>query len=146
VSDRATWTTDGRPLLDTGEPISGRALVLDEPLSFWGGVDQASGAIIDGHHPQAGEIVAARVLVMPAGRGSSSSSSVLAESIRAGYGPAAIILRDPDEILVLGALVAQLLDGTVVPVLVLEPGVFERIATGDSITVRGGGRVEIEPG
>ncbi len=62
----------------------GEVLVLDEPLSFWGGVDETSGAIVDVHHPQRGAIVAGRILVMPAGRGSSSSSSVLAELIRAG--------------------------------------------------------------
>ena len=56
----------------------GRALVLDEPLSFWGGIDPANGDIIDGRHPQHGANVAGRILVMPSGRGSSSSSSVLA--------------------------------------------------------------------
>ena len=64
----------------------GEALVLDEPLSFWGGVDPATGAVIDVHHPQAGSIVAGRVLVLPAGRGSSSSSYVLAEAVRVGHG------------------------------------------------------------
>ena len=65
---------------------SGLALVLDEPLSFWGGLDPATGALIDTHHPQRGATVAGRVLVMPSGRGSSSSSYVLAEAIRAGHG------------------------------------------------------------
>ena len=60
----------------------GVALVLDEPLSFWGGLDPATGALIDTHHPQAGRALAGRVLVMPSGRGSSSSSYVLAESVR----------------------------------------------------------------
>jgi predicted aconitase with swiveling domain len=57
---------------------SGPALVLEEPLSFWGGVDTETGDIVDVHHPQRGENVSGRVLVMPSGRGSSSSSSVLA--------------------------------------------------------------------
>jgi predicted aconitase with swiveling domain len=70
----------------------GRALVLDEPLSFWGGVDPATGDIIEARHPQHGENVAGRILVMPSGRGSSSSSSVLAEAIRAGTAPAAIVV------------------------------------------------------
>ncbi len=60
----------------------GRVLVLDEPLSFWGGLDPVSGRLIDAHHPQAGERLVGRVIVLPSGRGSSSSSSVLAESIR----------------------------------------------------------------
>ena len=66
----------------------GDALVLEEPLSFWGGLGPETGEIIDRRHPQSGTIATGRVLVMPSGRGSSSSSSVLAEAIRAGTGPA----------------------------------------------------------
>ncbi len=62
--------------------------------------------MIDPHHPQTGAVITGRVLVMPTGRGSSSSSYVLAEAIRAGTGPAAIVLLDADPILALGALVA----------------------------------------
>ena len=77
-------------------------LVLDEPLSFWGGVDAVSGAIIDTHHPQVGQSVAGRILMLHSGRGSSSSSSVLAETIRNRVGPAAILLVSSDPILALG--------------------------------------------
>ncbi len=141
MSDRHTWTADARPLLEGA--AQGRALVLDEPLSFWGGLDQHSGLIIDAHHPQAGADVSGRALVMPSGRGSSSSSSVLAESIRAGHGPALICLRETDEIVVLGALVAQLLDGVTVPVMVLEPNDHGRIADGELVTLHADGRVEV---
>ena len=34
--------------------VAGRALVLDEPLSLWGGMDPATGEVIDAHHPQRG--------------------------------------------------------------------------------------------
>ena len=68
----------GRVLAD-GE-ANGLALVLDEPLSLWGGMDPGIGAIIDVRHPQVGTSVKGRVLVMRSVRGSSSSSSVLAES------------------------------------------------------------------
>lgn len=97
---------------------SGPALVLDEPLSFWGGVDPTTGEIVDARHPQRGANVAGRILVMPSGRGSSSSSSVLAEAIRAGTAPAAIVLAEPDPILALGAIVARELYGRSIPVVV----------------------------
>lgn len=109
------------------------ALVLDEPLSFWGGVDPATGLIVDRRHPQCGERVTGRVLVMPSGRGSSSSSTVLAESVRAGTAPAAIVLRDPDEILVLGALVAEELYGRTIPVVVRPREAYEALRTGDEV-------------
>ncbi|MGZ8626547.1 MAG: aconitase X swivel domain-containing protein [Actinomycetota bacterium] len=96
----------------------GETLVLDEPLSFWGGVDPATGAIVDVHHPQRGANVAGRVLVMPSGRGSSSCSSVLAEVIRAGTAPVAIVLLEPDPIVALGAIVARELYGRAMPVVV----------------------------
>jgi len=107
--------------------------VLDEPLSFWGGIEPATGEVIDVRHPQRGSNVAGRVLVMPSGRGSSSSSSVLAECIRAGTAPAAIVLTEPDPILALGAIVARELYGHALPVAVVA---HHGSATGDMVTVR----------
>jgi predicted aconitase with swiveling domain len=122
------------------------ALVLDEPLSFWGGVDPASGRIIDRHHPQHGRSVAGRILVMPSGRGSSSSSSVLAEAVRAATGPAGIVLREPDGIVALGALVAAELYGSEVPVVVLAPAEYDRVRSLDVIRVQASGvRAVVEP-
>lgn len=115
---------------------TGQVLVLEEPLSFWGGIDPATGEVIDVHHPQRGESIAGRVLVMPGGRGSSSSSSVLAEAIRAGTGPAAIVLRESDPIVALGAIVARELYGTAVPVVVGDAGagrVRVRAMTGGAV-------------
>ena len=113
----------------------GEVLVLDEPLSFWGGVDPADGKIIDQRHPQAGRSIRGKVLVMPSGRGSSSSSSVLAESLRAGTGPAAIVLAEPDGIVALGALVAAELYGRSIPVVVASAGDFAAIESGRQIAV-----------
>jgi hypothetical protein len=110
----------------------GTALVLDEPLSFWGGIDPATGDVIDVRHPQHGSNVAGRILVMPSGRGSSSSSSVLAESIRAGTAPAAIVLGEPDPILALGAIVARELYRRSVPVVVTDMP----LRSGDVVVVR----------
>ena len=97
----------------------GELLVLEAPLSFWGGVDAATGDIIDGRHPQAGANLAGRVLVMPHGKGSSSASSVLAECLRLGTGPCAIVLDHSDEILLAGALVARELYGVTCPIVVV---------------------------
>lgn len=110
----------------------GEALVLDEPLSFWGGLDPATGRVIDVHHPQLGAVVTGRVLVMPSGRGSSSSSSVLAEAIRAGTAPVAIVLAEPDPIVALGAIVARELYRVRVPVVVVDAG---HLADGVAVTV-----------
>jgi len=111
---------------------TGEVLVLDEPLSFWGGLDPETGTLIDSHHPQAGTMLTGKVLVMPSGRGSSSSSYVLAEAIRAGTAPVAVVLGEADAIVALGSIVAGELYGIDVPVVVsTEPP----LVTGWSVTV-----------
>ena len=109
------------------------ALVLEEGLSLWGGMDPATGELIDRHHPQRGANLAGRVVVMPSGRGSSSSASVLAEAVRAGTAPAAILLREPDLILAIGAAVAEELYGVRVPVVVLPSAAFDAITDGQAV-------------
>ena len=110
----------------------GIALVLAAPLSFWGGIDVDTGNIIDHSHPDRGKNVTGRILVMPGGRGSSSASAVLAETIRRSTGPAAIILSLPDPILTVGALVAHSLYGLRCPIVVCA---IEGFATGDRLRV-----------
>lgn len=123
-----------------GTPLSpGRAtaplLLLDEPLSFWGGSDAATGEITDVRHPQRGASVAGRVLALAASRGSSSSSTVLAELIRRGAAPAAVLLRRPDAIIALAAIVARELYAIEVPVVVLPAGDFDALPRTGVVTV-----------
>jgi predicted aconitase with swiveling domain len=113
----------------------GELLVLDEPLSLWGGMDPVTGELIDVHHPQAGASLAGLVVAMPSGRGSSSSSYVLAEAIRAGVAPAAFLLGQPDAIVALGALVAGELYGMEVPVVVLDRETYVGLATGTRLEI-----------
>ena len=115
----------------------GRALVLEEPLSFWGGIDPATGLIIDARHPQLGASIQGRVLAMPAVRGSSSSSSVLAEAARAKTAPAAILLGEPDLILSVGAAVAEELYGPRIPIVVLAAEDMKSISDGAWVHVSG---------
>ena len=44
--------TKGRTLV--AGTAEGSALVLDEPLSLWGGLDPRTGEIVDVRHPQRG--------------------------------------------------------------------------------------------
>ncbi len=125
-------------VLVAGE-ATGTVLRLDEPLSFWGGLDPATGVIVDEHHPQRGESVSGHILAMAYGRGSSSSTGVLAESIRLGTAPAAIVMTEPDMIVSLGAMVARELYGTSCPVVVVETAVFDALATGARVDITDGG-------
>ena len=114
---------------------AGAPLTLVEPLSFWGGLDPASGVIIDRRHPQRHASVAGRTLMMPAGRGSSSGSAALAEAIRCGAGPAAILLLERDPIVAVGALVAAELYGAACPVALVEPKDWDRLAAAAGLAV-----------
>jgi predicted aconitase with swiveling domain len=122
---------DGRFLVEG--PVDGTALVLAEPLSFWGGLDPVTGEIVEANHPQRGEVVTGRVLVMPSGRGSSSSATVLAESIRLGTGPAGVVLGEADEIVAIGALVAETLYGVTTAVFLASRDDYAAIREGDHL-------------
>jgi predicted aconitase with swiveling domain len=103
----------------------GEKFALDKPLSFWGGYDSEAGRIIDPAHPQTGRSLAGKIMVMAHAKGSSSSSSVLAEAIRNGTGPAGIVLRERDLIISIGAIVAAELYGLAVPVVCLDASAFD---------------------
>ncbi|WP_269930865.1 aconitase X swivel domain-containing protein [Aminobacter sp. HY435] len=115
-------------ILVPGKPGEGPALVLSAPISFWGGVDPKSGRIADVRHPQCGQSIAGKVLFLPGTIGSSSASAVLMELVHAGHAPAALVLREPDAILLLGLIVAREM-GWETPVAVKLPreafGAFE---------------------
>jgi uncharacterized protein len=103
------------------------AIIALPPLSFWGGYDAERGAIIDATHAGYGQRLASRVLVMPRARGSSSSSSVLAEALRNGTGPSGIVLLERDLILSIGAITANELYALHVPVVMCNAGAFETL-------------------
>ncbi|SAK80522.1 aconitase subunit 2 [Caballeronia pedi] len=102
------------------------------PLSFWGGYDAQRGVIVDATHDGHGQSLASRILVMPRARGSSSSSSVLAEALRNGTGPAGIVLTERDLILSIGAIVANELYASNVPVVMVDEAAFAQLARADA--------------
>lgn len=102
-----TAVTFQAEVLISGEAGSGPALVLSAPISFWGGVDPKTGAIVDVRHPEHGETIAGRALFLPGTIGSSSASAVLMELVHNGRAPAALALHEPDAILLLGLIVAK---------------------------------------
>jgi predicted aconitase with swiveling domain len=121
----------------------GPALVSKEPLSFWGGICPRTGEIIDRRHEQSGAVVAGKVFVFPQGKGSSTSSATLTETIRSGVAPAAIINLKVDPILALGSIVADELYRQSIPVVVLTEEDFYSIKQGDYLTVEPDGKVMV---
>jgi predicted aconitase with swiveling domain len=129
-------------ILVAGEAGSGTALVLSAPISFWGGVDPKTGKIVDVRHPEHGETIAGRVLVLPGTIGSSSASAVLLELVRSGNTPVALVLHEPDAILLLGLIVAKEM-GWKAPVAVkLDRSRFAGLA-GREVSVSADGLLEV---
>lgn len=116
---------------------AGEALVSREPLSFWGGYDHRTGEIIDRRHPLAGQVAAGKVLILPYARGSSTTTAVLLEALRAGTAPAAILTTAAETFFALAAIVAGELYQRSIPVVIVD----ER----DAATLTSGMRLRVDP-
>ena len=134
-------TLQGRPIIP-GQ-VRGKALVSNEPLSFWGGYDYQTGTIIDQRHPLAGQQATGRVLALPFTRGSSTTTAVLLEAIKAGTAPAAIVTTAPDSFFALASIVADEMYAKPIPLLVLSIEDFALLQNGQAVAIREDGRVEI---
>ncbi|MDC3378418.1 aconitase family protein [Amylibacter sp.] len=103
-------------------------IVCDEGLSFWGGVDPDTGVIIDIHHPNCGEKLSGKIVLMPTSRGSCSGSGVLLQLAQNGNAPAALIFRETEDILTLGAMIAERLFDKNIAVLRLVPKIYNLLS------------------
>ncbi len=122
----------------------GQLLFSDTPLSFWGGYDATTGEIIDRRHPLSGQIAAGRVLAIPFTKGSSTTTAVFLEAVRAGTAPAAILTAGTDAFLALASIVADEMYGRPVPVIALTPEDFAAVAASRQAEVRRDGSVLLD--
>jgi len=134
-------TLRGRPVV--AGAAAGRALVSSEPLSFWGGYDAATGEIIDRRHPLSGIVAARRVLAVPLTRGSSTTTAVLMEAIRAGNAPAAILTTGVDAFLALASIVADEMYGCPIPIVALDAAGFAALRTDTTVALAEDGTVTV---
>jgi predicted aconitase with swiveling domain len=125
--------------------VEGPVLVVEEPLSFWGAFDPLTGLIIDTHHPQRGACLARRIVIMPETRGSGSASGSIAEAIRRGTAPLALILMKPDVNLAVGSFIAATLYRKSCPVLSVDASDYRRLAASTRLAISESGAIEIDP-
>ena len=130
-----------RARLLTGGEASGPVLSLDEPLSFWGAFEPRTGVILDVHHPQRGACVSGTILVMTETRGSGSAPGAIAEAVRLGTAPAAIILAEPDINLAIGAEVAATLYGRHCVVAAVTPEELSRLRSASHVAIAADGTI-----
>jgi predicted aconitase/predicted aconitase with swiveling domain len=107
---------------------SGEVLVCPEGLSFWGGIDPQTGVIIDAHHPNHGDSVSGKCLLMPTSRGSCSGSGVLLQLALNKLAPAMIIFSEPEQVLTLGSIVCDQIFDISVPIICLSQKNYSAVA------------------
>ena len=115
--------------------IKGKVFKCCEGLSFWGGVDPHTGRIIDIHHPNHGSFISKKFLLMPTSRGSCSGSGVLLQLAQSELAPAALIFHETEEILTLGAIVADQLFDKQVAVLKVSKEIYNDLARADTAEI-----------
>ena len=135
-------------LIIQGKPFmpgsaNGIALVSPEPLSFWGGYDWKTGEIIDRRHPLSGMNAKGKILAIPFTRGSSTTTAVLLEAIRARTAPNAIITTATDFFFALASLVADELYTTPLPLVAISVSDFASLQTGQQIEIDNIGGITI---
>jgi uncharacterized protein len=122
------------------------ALVLNEPISFWGGISPIDGLLTDPRSRHRNRSVSGAALFIRELRGSSSGSSVLLELIYRGLAPGAIILDSPDAILALGVIVGREMGWKSPPILRLPAAEQKLITNGAPVSITRDGCLSILAG
>jgi predicted aconitase with swiveling domain len=110
--------------------VEGEALVSHETISGWGGIDPATGTIIERRHELYGVCFTGKVLVFPGAKGSSGWSGFFQATRLLGTAPLAMVFTVLSTKSALGAVVTR------VPTITdLDADPTALIATGDHVVV-----------
>jgi hypothetical protein len=105
----------------------GEALVTSMPISFYGGVDPNTGVVMEKGHELNGISIKGKVLVFPQGKGSTVGSYTLYRLKKNGVAPAAMINKETETIVAVGAIISE--------IPFVDKIDVTKIKTGDKITV-----------
>ncbi len=108
----------------------GEVIASSQSISFWGGVDPATGLINDPRHELFGQSIAGKVLVFPFGKGSSTGSLMILELVRVNKAPAAMINIKTEPILATGPIVCKHFYGKEIPIVTMEKSLFDTLKSG----------------
>jgi len=108
----------------------GEVVASSQAISFWGGVDPATGLINDPRHELFGQSIAGKVIAFPVGKGSSTGSLMILELARINKAPAAMINIKTEPILATGPIVCKHFYGKEIPVVTLEKSSFDLLKSG----------------
>jgi predicted aconitase with swiveling domain len=112
--------------------VEAEALVTRDPISGFGGIDVATGTVIEPRHELFGVCFTGKVLVFPGAKGSSGWSGFFQSTRLMGTAPAAFVFDVVTTKAVLGAIVTRI--PTVVEAF---PAPLDVVRTGDLVRVDG---------
>ncbi|NNE80551.1 MAG: DUF521 domain-containing protein [Silicimonas sp.] len=133
----ANTVRNDKALLIVPADVEAEVITCNEGLSFWGGVDPDTGMVIDTHHDLHGQSLVGKIVLMPTSRGSCSGSGVLLQLALNTLAPAALIFREDEEVLTLGALIAARMFDRTVGVARLAPADYDALSVQNSASLHG---------
>ena len=86
----------------------GLSLFSPAPISFFGTIDPLTSEVVEKNHPLYGEKIADKILIYPTGRGSTVGSYILYGLSRRGIAPKAIIMKEAEPIVAVGAIMSDI--------------------------------------
>ena len=116
-----------------GGQAKGETIVSDQPISFYGGVDPETGIVIEKGHPLEGKCITGKVLVFPEGKGSTVGSYILYRLKKAGKAPAAIINKECETIVAVGAIISEIPCVDKIPIETIKNGILVEIDADNGI-------------
>ncbi len=116
--------------------VQGEALVSQQPLSFWGGVNAATGQIQDVHHDLYNQNLSGKVLCIPYDRGSCSGSGVLIEMVKQNTAPIAILCLEAEPVLALGPLIGEKMYNRSMALRNIDEKDYQKLVSKDIITFK----------
>ena len=115
-----------------GGVVEGEALVTDETISGWGGIDSTTGTVIESRHALKGVSFAGKILIFPGAKGSSGWSSAFHMARLRGTAPLAMVFTVMTTKIALGAVVMR-----IPTVTDCDADPLDHIRTGDWVRVDG---------
>jgi len=109
--------------------VAGEALVTNQPISFYGGVDPDTGVVLEKGHELQGISVKGKILVFPTGKGSTVGSYSLYRMKKNGTAPAGMINRECETVVAVGAIISE--------IPCVDKIEISRLKTGDLLQIDG---------
>ena len=130
VNQLQTITLHGRKVV--GGYAAGEALVTNDTISGWGGINPMTGTVIETRHELRGQTFKDKILVFPGAKGSSGWSAAFHLTRLTGTAPKALVFNEMTTKIALGAVVMR-----VPAVTDFDQDPLQVIETGDWVTVDG---------